>query len=386
MEHIQTNKKTQEQINRGMIERLSLQQRPKTKAERQKPIYYTMLLVGFFCQIVSFVLASSGVLFLLVENFNSSTGWVLIVLSIILLIIIEGLVFVALKGFHAERLYDKERNVVTFIVLIVSFCFSTPLTYVGTPAAVSLFAANPVLIDLSKIDQTFESTIKADSAKFSEQIAACQIMADSVHSNNSYRGTTVRDARPAEQAYIMQKLRLENDLIDKTAMTQGERKHALKQATIENDRRQAEHVAFCSSFGFWLAWVTVGAMLVLFGVRWYCENWERDFVIEGRIKLEQTNPNQSAQDNIIRIQPKPNKPEQEQPTKKQAVARNPIKFGNEQHGHVFTPQGATKKRVEYEKTDGSFTTYSKADLVRMYKRTSGTEEHKTELERLINLF
>ena len=386
MEHIQTNKKTQEQINRGMIERLSLQQRPKTKAERQKPIYYTMLLVGFFCQVVSFVLASSGVLFLLVENFNSSTGWVLIVLSIILLILIEGLVFFALKGFHAERLYDKERNVVTFIVLIVSFCFSTPLTYVGTPAAVSLFAANPVLIDLSKIDQTFESIIKADNVQFSEQIAAATKQADDIHNKNSYKGKTSRKARATEQAYISQKLRLENTLIDKTTQTQGERKHALKQATIENDRRQAEHVAFCSSFGFWLAWVTVGAMLVLFGVRWYCENWERDFVIEGRIKLEQTNPNQSEHDNIVRIQPKPTKTEQEQPTKKQAVARNPIKFGNEQHGHVITPQGATKKRVEYEKTDGSFTTYSKADLVRMYKRTSGTEEHKTELERLINLF
>ena len=322
-----------------------------------------MLLIGFFCQIVSFVLASSGVLFLLVENFNSSTGWVLIVLSVVLLLLIESFVFVMLRAYHAERLDDGKVNKSTFVLLLFSFSISTPLTYVGTPAAVSLFAANPVLIDLSEIDQTFESTIKADNAEFSEQIAAA-----------------------TKQAYISQKLRLENDLIDKTAQTQGERKQALKQATIENDRRQAEHVAFCSSFGFWLAWVTVGAMLVLFGVKWYCESWKRLFVIEGRIKLEQTNPNQSEQDNIIRIQPKPNKTEQKQPTKKQAVSRNPIKFGNEQHGHVFTPQGATKKRVEYEKSDGSFTTYSKADLVRMYKRTSGTPEHKTELQRLINLF
>ena len=386
MEHIQTNRKTQEQINRGMIERLSMQQRPKTKAERQKPVYYTMLLIGFFCQVVSFVLASSGVLFLLVENFNSSTGWVLIVLSVVLLLLIESFVFVMLRAYHAERLDDGKVNKSTFVLLLFSFSISTPLTYVGTPAAVSLFAANPVLIDLSEIDQTFESTIKADNAEFSEQIAAATKQADDIHNKNSYKGKTSRKARATEQAYISQKLRLENALIDKTAQTQGERKQALKQATIENDRRQAEHVAFCSSFGFWLAWVTVGAMLVLFGVKWYCESWKRLFVIEGRIKLEQTNPNQSEQDNIIRIQPKPNKTEQKQPTKKQAVARNPIKFGNEQHGRVFTPQGANKQRVQYEKTDGSFTTYSKADLVRMYKRTSGTPEHKTELQRLINLF
>jgi len=125
MEHIQTNKKTEEQINRGMIERLSLQQRPKTKAERQKPIYYTMLLIGF---LVSFVLASSGVLFLLVENFNSSTGWVLIVLSIILLLLIESFVFVILRAYHAERLDDGKVNKSTFLLLCFAFCFSTPLT------------------------------------------------------------------------------------------------------------------------------------------------------------------------------------------------------------------------------------------------------------------
>lgn len=345
-----------------------------------------MLLIGFFCQVVSFVLASSGVLFLLVENFNSSTGWVLIGLSVVLLLLIESFVFVMLRAYHAERLDDGKVNKSTFVLLLFAFSLSTPLTYVGTPAAVSLFAANPVLIDLSEIDQTFESTIKADNVQFSEQIAAATKQADDIHNKNSYKGKTSRKARATEQAYISQKLSLENALIDKTAQTQGERKQALKQATIENDRRQAEHSAFCSSFGFWLAWVTVGAMLVLFGVKWYCESWKRLFVIEGKIKLEQTNPNQSAQDNIVRIQPKPTKTEQKQPTKKQAVARNPIKFGNEQHGRVFTPQGATKKRVEYEKTDGSFTTYSKADLVRMYKRPSGTEEHKTELERLINLF
>ena len=345
-----------------------------------------MLLIGFFCQVVSFVLASSGVLFLLVENFNSSTGWVLIGLSVVLLLLIESFVFVMLRAYHAERLDDGKVNKSTFLLLCFAFSLSTPLTYVGTPAAVSLFAANPVLIDLSKIDQTFESTIKADNVQFSEQIAAATKQADDIHNKNSYKGKTSRKARATEQAYISQKLNLENALIDKTAQTQGERKQALKQATIENDRRQAEHSAFCSSFGFWLAWVTVGSMLVLFGVKWYCESWKRLFVIEGKIKLEQTNPNQSAQDNIVRIQPKPTKTEQKQPTKKQAVARNPIKFGNEQHGHVFTPQGATKKRIEYEKTDGSFTTYSKADLVRMYKRPSGTPEHKTELERLINLF
>ncbi len=285
MIHLTTNRLTQDTLDRQPLESLAHAQRPKTKAERQKPIYYALVLVSLFCQLVSFVLASCGVLFLLVTNFKSSTGWVLIVLAVIALVIIEGFVFIMLKEFHAERLDDKKINKSTILLLAVSFCFSTPLTYVGTPYAVSLFASGPKYIDLAQIEAKLSGVITSDSLATSLQIKEAKNMALDVHAKNSYKGKTSRSARSTVKAYDMQKLALEKQLIDN--LTQGKRvlKEALFNAKVSNDIIKQKHGLFCASFGGWLALVTVGAMVVLFAVRWYCEGWKRLYVVEGNIKL-----------------------------------------------------------------------------------------------------
>ena len=285
MIHLTTNRLTQDTLDRQLLESLAHAQRPKTKAERQKPIYYALVLVSLFCQLVSFVLASCGVLFLLVTNFKSSTGWVLIVLAVIALVIIEGFVFIMLKEFHAERLDDKKINKSTVLLLAVAFCFSTPLTYVGTPYAVSLFASGPKYIDLGKIGAKLSGVISADSLATSLQIKEAKNMALDVHDKNSYKGKTSRAARSTVKAYTMQKLALEKKLIDNLAQGKKMLKEALYNAKVSNDIIKQKHGLFCASFGGWLALVTVGAMVVLFGVRWYCEGWKRLFVVEGNIKL-----------------------------------------------------------------------------------------------------
>lgn len=285
MIHLTTNRLTQDTLDRELLESLAHAQRPKTKAERQKPIYYALALVSFFCQLVSFVLASCGVLFLLVNNFKSSTGWVLIVLAVIALVIIEGFVFIMLKEFHAERLDDKKINKSTILLLAVAFCFSTPLTYIGTPYAVSLFASAPKYIDLAQIEAKLSGVITSDSLATSLQIKEAQKMALDVHNKNSYKGKTSRSARSTVKAYNMQKLALEKQLIDNLTQNKRVLKEALYNAKIGNDIIKQNHGLFCASFGGWLALVTVGAMVVLFGVRWYCEGWKRLYVVEGNIKL-----------------------------------------------------------------------------------------------------
>ena len=55
MIHLTTNRLTQDTLDRQLLESLAHAQRPKTKAERQKPIYYALVLVSLFCQLVSFV-------------------------------------------------------------------------------------------------------------------------------------------------------------------------------------------------------------------------------------------------------------------------------------------------------------------------------------------
>jgi hypothetical protein len=122
-------------------------------------------------------------------------------------------------------------------------------------------------------------------------------------------------------------------------------------------------------------------VLIVWGLKYY----------EHRSKLERTaiEPNTSEQTKILPIRIETNTTEQERPIEKQAVAaKKKIGFESEQteHGKIFTPIGATKERVKYKKEDGSYTEYTKADLVRMSRRSSGSDEYKSELQRLINKF
>ena len=398
MIHLTTNRLTQDTLDRELLESLAYSQRPKTKTERQKPIYYSLVFVGFFCQLVSFVLASCGVLFLLVINFKSSTGWVLIVLAVIALIIIEAAVFFSLKWFHAERLYDKHRNISTTFILVVSFCCSTPLTYVGTPYAVSLFASAPKYIDLAQIEAKLSGVISADSLATSLQIKEAKNTALDVHAKNSYKGKTSRSARSTVNAYTMQKLNLEQKLIDN--LTQGKEvlKVALYNAKIGNDIIKQKHGLFCASFGGWLAFVTVGAMVVLFGVRWYCEGWRKEFVIETRIKLGIPDPNKSKDKSPLPpkevIKNKESKDKEtltpkevvksEEPQSVNKIGFNPKdKDKGHKEGDILKGIAPRVDRVFIRKDNGTLKAYTKGGLNNLIRGSS--QARKEYLETLKEL-
>lgn len=386
MIHLTTNRLTQDTLDRQLLESLAHAQRPKTKAERQKPIYYALLLVSLFCQLVSFVLASCGVLFLLVTNFKSSTGWVLIVLAVIALVIIEGFVFIMLKEFHAERLDDKKVNKSTILLLAVAFCFSTPLTYVGTPYAVSLFASGPNYIDLDQIEAKLSGVITSDSLAISLQIKEAKNMALDVHAKNSYKGKTSRAARSTVKAYTMQKLALEQKLIDN--LTQGKRvlKEALFNAKVSNDIIKQKHSIFCASFGGWLALVTVGAMVVLFGVRWYCEGWKRLYVVEGNIKLgvkdkSPLTPKESKDKETLT--PK-EVVKSEEPQSVNKIGFNPKDKGKEyKEGDILKGIAPRVDRVFIRKDNGTLKAYTRGGLNNLIRGSS--QARKEYLETLKEL-
>ncbi len=386
MIHLTTNRLTQDTLDRQLLESLAHAQRPKTKAERQKPIYYALVLVSLFCQLVSFVLASCGVLFLLVTNFKSSTGWVLIVLAVIALVIIEGFVFIMLKEFHAERLDDKKVNKSTILLLAVAFCFSTPLTYVGTPYAVSLFASGPKYIDLDQIEAKLSGVITSDSLAISLQIKEAKNMALDVHAKNSYKGKTSRAARSTVKAYTMQKLALEQKLIDN--LTQGKRvlKEALFNAKVSNDIIKQKHSIFCASFGGWLALVTVGAMVVLFGVRWYCEGWKRLYVVEGNIKLgvkdkSPLTPKESKDKETLT--PK-EVVKSEEPQSVNKIGFNPKDKGKEyKEGDILKGIAPRVDRVFIRKDNGTLKAYTRGGLNNLIRGSS--QARKEYLETLKEL-
>ena len=381
--HIKTNQLTQDTLDRQLLESLAASQRPKTKAERQKPIYYAMTVIGVFCQIISFVLASSGVLYLLVSNFKSATGWILILLAVVLLAIVEAFVWIMLREYHAERLDDKKVNKSTILLLFFALCVSTPLTFIGTPYAVSLFAATPKYIDISAIEARHNALISTDSSYVTKQIIEANLMAISIHNKNNRNGTTRSRAVKSEQAYINQKLSLETLLIDKIQIGKDRKAFAVADAIAGNEIIKQTHTVFCDSFGAWLALVTIGAMFVLFGVRWYCESWKRLYVVEGNIKLQESKDHKEQ-----RLEPKAKDSfrvkEDVKNIEKQPVSNigfnNKDKDFNRKEGDVLKGIAPKVDRVFVLKDDGTLKAYTLGGLNNLIKGSS--EERSKHLETL----
>ena len=381
--HLEINALTNDTLDRDLLESLAYSQRPKTKAERQKPIYYAMVAIGWFCQLISFVLASSGVLFQLVSNFKSSTGWVLIGLAVIFLAVNEVLVYIFLKEFHSERLDDKSVNKSTVLMLACSFCISAPVTYYYTPYAVTMFATAPGYWEIDLIDAEYNSTLDLETADINEQIIGADIMAKSIHDKNNRNGTTRSRAVKAEQAYIAQKLKLENLLISRKAEILAEKSLAIAAAESENETIKQGHEEFCSSFGGVLALVTVGAMFILFFVRWYTESWKRLYVAEGNVKLKEQDKEQD-----VRLETKVKESfrgkETVKDTDKQEV--NQISFYskdesfNRKEGDVLKGIKPKVDRVFVLKDNGDLKAYTKGGLNNLIKGSS--ESRRQYLEQL----
>lgn len=165
---------------------------------------------------------------------------------------------------------------------------------------------------------------------------------------------------------------------------------ALLLASTKNDKIVSSHnfkKENAGNIAFWVMLVLeLCYVLIVWGLKYYQHRSEQE-----RIGLNQTEPietesNNTEQSRIVSIQTESNKTEQVRPIEKQAVAKErKIGFDSEQHGQVFIPEGKKKPRIRYKTESGSFTNYTKSDLVRMVGRNTGTNEYKAELKRLINI-
>ena len=72
MTHQQINDLTEHNVDVERLEKLKRKQTPKTKAQRLKGFFWILVSVGFICQFLSALLASSGVLYYLSQKLNSA--------------------------------------------------------------------------------------------------------------------------------------------------------------------------------------------------------------------------------------------------------------------------------------------------------------------------
>ena len=164
---------------------------------------------------------------------------------------------------------------------------------------------------------------------------------------------------------------------------------ALLVATSKNETTVSSHnykKANAGNIAFWVMLVLeLCYVLIVWGLKYYEYRSKDERTGLNQTELNETGTNQTEDSRIVPIQHNSTQTEQSRPVEKQAVAKErKIGFDSDQHGKVFTPQGKKKPRVHYKTENGTFTEYTRADLVRLSKRETGTEEYKTELNRLIS--
>ena len=403
-QHEIVNNQTAEEKATKLAETLKSKNVPKTAAERQKPFYYIATVIGLFAQVVSFTLAASGVMYMVTTKLGA-TGFLLVALSFIGLVLIETLVWKSTKLFHAARLDDKNITIPLVVALVLSYSASTPLTFVGTPYAISFFSAQPSTLDLNMLALAEDTQRTRDSLFISNQLAATSASLATLRARNSRdNGTTRSSAVKTEQQLIKDELELNNKLTATIQEANKRKETLLANSKAENEVITNEHILFCQTFGSWLAWITVIAMVVLFVCRWWVEGWERDYVKERENK--QNLPNQTASTSSqVKHTKVTNRTKQGGQTVSKgfqvatAQARTiqiPNQSGQNQtestvpsepyHGLIFRPEGATVDHVYYENKHGDLTIYRQTDIARQIakyekKRAERGTEEKTDGEK-----
>jgi hypothetical protein len=277
-------------LDRDLVLRMASKQQAKTQAQRQKPLAYTLAGLGFVCQLISFTMASFGVLSLVSDSFHT-IGLIMVCVAILILVLIEMGVWFSLSGFHAERLDDGRINPSTVIIMVFALSLSTPLTYVGTDYAVQGFASAPELVDIEKIEAKYVALWQADSTLLTQEIEDNYFNAKDVHKKNNWKGITTRSAAATEKGFLTQAQELEKERASVRIALRDSMNVKVSEAEQENKTILAAHKESTTNFGFSFALITVLAMIVLFACRWFVEDWKRRFVKEG---LYLATPNETA--------------------------------------------------------------------------------------------
>lgn len=172
-------------------------------------------------------------------------------------------------------------------------------------------------------------------------------------------------------------------------------------AVAENKITVADHnfkKDHAGNIAFWvMLLLEIGYVLIVGWLKYYKyrSKKERSGLVPNQIEPKQTEPVR-----IKPIQTKSNQTEPSRPTEKQQVAaKRKIGFEDNQpkpqprpepnqteEFEPFLPVGCTAKRIKYKKKDGSYTEYTKAELVGQFNRPTGSDEHKKRLQRIINKF
>lgn len=272
--HLQINELLDSDLNADRIKKLEAKQKPKTKVQRLRGVYWLLLSFGGLSQLLGVVLASTGVMYYLSTKL-SSNGFFLAVTAAVLLLGLEVAKHIVLKGYHSQRLDDKHVSPITYSLIAFLLLINSFFAYVGTPHAIEYFTEKPTLISLDSIAAKEDIVLAANIATIQSEIAKHDTTANKIFTSASWLQKLSNKDRPAYQTALNAKAQAEKMVTAVKLQAATNKALALKEAEKENKARMNEYFAWCMSFGTWLALVSLAFDIIFFFAFWFCENYTR---------------------------------------------------------------------------------------------------------------
>lgn len=293
MTHHEINELTKYKVDVKRLKKLKRKQEAKSKTQRLRGFFWLLVVVGFICQVLSALLASTGILYFLSQRLNSA-GIIVGILAFILLIGLEVAKRYTLTSFHAQRLDDEAVNPTSYIAMLSLGVFSVFSTYFGTPHAVEFFTTAPNLVNLEQVAAQETQTVANDTTFYAQkyrQAKADRIAFFEGHKkrNNKDSPWRLSSARVVQSTYnilIQQESSAAQKLDQVLAESKQKEQHTLSHHQNRNQMSQAEYEVWCQSFGFILSLVSIALEILLFFSFWWTETYQRLEVEEAATILE----------------------------------------------------------------------------------------------------
>lgn len=244
----------------------------RTTSERLAPFRRLFTYLSYILQILSASLAAGGVL--LLSKYFANSVFFVVGFTVVLLLALEAFKRRAYSEFNRQRV-SGERVLFTIVLFCALSAGASVLSSkLGAPHLVEFLAVSPPPADIHKIKDDHAAEVASVTAYWRKMQAEADAHLADIKTAASRKNGSIRShAVAAFGAASNRAGRYQDSLAKYTAAVYVRQADAINKAEAEALQAEAVFVAWRSSFGFWVAWLSIGFEALFFALLY----WLADF-------------------------------------------------------------------------------------------------------------
>lgn len=190
----------------------------------------------------------------------------------LLVLLLEGLK--RLLGTKAFKNFFQFKKKGLLMVMILPSVASIVCSVLGTPILIQEFGATPTLQDTSTVAQTYDMQIASAVAYWDDKEQKAEQKANDIHSQNNWKGVTVRDAQDDVLAERNRASSYADSSVIYQSRLQSEKDAAIAATLAANDQIRMQDAKDKEHAGMILGGVTFGLELLFVFILGWCERYD----------------------------------------------------------------------------------------------------------------